>query len=83
MAVLRKGTIFSLTFLRPHTMEYLEKSCALWLSAYHYGLQWEDRMIPYNMTKYLIIMAIIDEEKNDDNKALVYVKGLQKTCMVG
>jgi len=30
-------------------------------------------MIPYNMTKCLIIMAIIGTEKNYDNKALVYV----------
>jgi len=47
------------------------------LSAYHHGLQWEDGMIQYNMTKRLI-MAIIGAEENDDNKTLVYVKGHQK-----
>jgi len=51
-----------------------EKYYASWLSAYHYGLQWEDEMIPYSMAKRLITMAVIGAEENDDNKALVYVK---------
>jgi len=41
-------------------------------------MQWEDGMIPYNMTKHLIIIAIIGAEENDDNKTLVYDKGYQK-----
>jgi len=34
-----------------------EKSYASWLIANHYGLQWEDRIISYNMAKWLITMA--------------------------
>jgi len=51
-----------------------EKDCVSWLSACHHGLQWEDRMISYSMVKRLITMAVIDVGKNDDNKALIYVK---------
>jgi len=57
-----------------------EKYCASWLSAYYHGLRWEDGMIPY-MMKRLITMAVIAEE-DDDNKALIYVKGCEKTRMV-
>jgi len=39
-------------------------------------LQWEDRMIPYSMLKCLIV-AVIGVEEND-NKALIYVKGFKK-----
>ena len=35
-------------------------------------------MIPYRMVKHLITMAVIGVEENDDNKALVYVKGFKK-----
>jgi len=35
-------------------------------------------MIPYSMMKHLITMAVIDAEKNDDNKIVVYVKGREK-----
>jgi len=55
-----------------------KKDCASWLSAYHYGLQWEDRMILYSMVKYLITMIVIGVEENDDNKSLIYVKGFKK-----
>jgi len=34
-------------------------------------------MIPYSMVKRLITMVVIDIEEND-NKALIYVKGFKK-----
>jgi len=55
-----------------------EKDCASWLSAYHYGLQWEDRMILYSMVKGFITMTVIGVEENDDNKILIYVKGFKR-----
>ncbi|KYN03591.1 hypothetical protein ALC62_05555, partial [Cyphomyrmex costatus] len=82
VAVLREGTILShYIFTCPIPWNYLTKSekyCASWLGAYHHGLQWEDGMIPYSMTKRLITMAVIDAEWNGDNKAIVYVKGREK-----
>ncbi|KYN10797.1 hypothetical protein ALC57_17062, partial [Trachymyrmex cornetzi] len=82
VAVLRKGAILShYIFTCPMPWSFLTKSekyCASWLSAYHHGLQWEDGIIPYTIVKRLIIMAIIGVEENDDNKALVYVKGCEK-----
>ncbi|KYN14911.1 hypothetical protein ALC57_12874 [Trachymyrmex cornetzi] len=82
VAVLRKGAILShYIFTCPMPWSFLTKSekyCASWLSAYHHGLQWEDGMIPYIMVKRLITMAVIGVEENDDNKALVYVKGREK-----
>ena len=60
-----------------------EKSGASWLSAYDRELQWEDEMIPYNMTKRLITKAIISVEENDDNKALIYVRDIKNVgCTV-
>jgi len=35
-------------------------------------------MIPYSMVKRLIIMIVSGVEENDDNKALIYVKGFRK-----
>ncbi|KYN17842.1 hypothetical protein ALC57_09881 [Trachymyrmex cornetzi] len=58
-----------------------EKYYASWLSAYHHELQSEDETILYSMitmVKRLIIMTVIGAEENDDNKALVYVEGLEK-----
>ena len=43
-----------------------------------YGLQREDRMIPYSIVKRLITMVVIDIEENDDNEAFIYVKGFKK-----
>ena len=53
-----------------------EKYCASWLSAYHHGLQQENGMIPYSMTKRVITMAVIGAEESDDNKPLIYVKNV-------
>ncbi|KYM98822.1 hypothetical protein ALC62_10452, partial [Cyphomyrmex costatus] len=82
VAMLREGTILShYIFTCPIPWNYLTKSekyCASWLGAYHHGLQWEDGMIPYSMTKRLITMAVIGAEWNGDNKAIVYVKGREK-----
>ncbi|KYN26858.1 hypothetical protein ALC57_03759 [Trachymyrmex cornetzi] len=82
VAVLRKGAILShYIFTCPMPWSFLTKSeqyCASWLSAYHHGLQWEDGMIPYNMVKRLITMAVIGVEESDDNNALIYVKGHEK-----
>ena len=79
VAVLRKGAIlFYHIFTCPRPWNFLTKSekyCTSWLSAYHYGLQWEDG-IPYSIVKSL--MVVIGAEENDDNKALVYVKGCEK-----
>ena len=47
------------------------------LPGWVHGLQWEDRMIPYSMVKRLITMVVIGIEEND-NKALIYVKGFKK-----
>jgi len=33
-------------------------------------------MIPYSLMKRLITMAVIGAEKNDDNKALIYMKNV-------
>ena len=46
-------------------MELLDKirKVLRFLSAYHYGLQWEDGMISYSMAKRLITMAIISAEE--------------------
>ncbi|KYN10777.1 hypothetical protein ALC57_17085, partial [Trachymyrmex cornetzi] len=82
VAVLRKGaTLSHYIFTYPMPWSFLTKSekyCASWLSAYHHGLQWEDGMIPYTMVKRLITMAVIGVEENDDNKAVIYVKGREK-----
>ncbi|KYN11289.1 hypothetical protein ALC57_16562, partial [Trachymyrmex cornetzi] len=82
VAVLRKRAILShYIFMCPMSWSFLTKSekyCASWLSAYHHRLQWEDGMIPYTMVKRLITMAVIGMEENDDNKALIYVKGREK-----
>jgi len=55
------------------------------LIAYHHGLQWEDGIVPYNLAKRLIAMAIVGTEKNvdeddddNDDEVLIYVKGSQK-----
>ncbi|KYN03416.1 hypothetical protein ALC62_05734 [Cyphomyrmex costatus] len=68
VAVLREGTILShYIFTCPIPWNYLtksEKHCASWLGAYHHGLQCEDGMIPYSMTKRLITMAVIGAEWN-------------------
>ncbi|EGI67991.1 hypothetical protein G5I_03348 [Acromyrmex echinatior] len=32
-------------------------------------------MIPYSMVKRLITMTVIGAKENDDNKALIYIKG--------
>ncbi|EGI70384.1 hypothetical protein G5I_00857 [Acromyrmex echinatior] len=42
----------------------------------------QDGMISYSMVKCLITMAVIDEEEND-NKALIYVKGREKCEWLG
>jgi len=81
MTVLRKRIILShYIFMCPIPWNFLTKSekyCAIWLSAHHHRLQWEDGMIQYSM-KCLITMAVISAKKNDDNKTFVYVKGCEK-----
>jgi len=69
-----------ITFL--HATEFLDKiqKGLRFLSVCH-GLRWEDR-IPYSMMKRLIIMVVIDTEEND-NKSLIYIKGFKKTRIVG
>ena len=52
-------------------LRFLAECLSPWIAK---GRMEEYGMIPYSMTKRLIIMAVIAEE-NDDNKALVYVKG--------
>jgi len=52
-----------------------KKNCAFLIC--HHELQW-GRMILYSMVKHLNAMIIIGVEENDDNKALIYVKGFQK-----
>ncbi|EGI66304.1 hypothetical protein G5I_05111 [Acromyrmex echinatior] len=40
----------------------LQISCASWLSAYHHELRWEDRMVPYNEEKRLIMAAVFEDD---------------------
>jgi len=78
--VLRKGVILShYIFANSMPWKFLtktDKSCASWLIAYHHELQRKDRMISYSIAKRLITTAIVGTEEN--NEALVYVKGSQK-----
>jgi len=49
-----KGIFTHCIFANPIPWKLLtrfENSCASWLIAYHHGLQWEDRMIPYTIAK--------------------------------
>ncbi|KYN15986.1 hypothetical protein ALC57_11765 [Trachymyrmex cornetzi] len=81
VAVLRKAILSHYIFTCPMPWSFftkLEKYCASWLSAYHYGFQWEDGMNPYSMVKHLITIVVIGVEDSDDNKALVCVKGREK-----
>ncbi|KYQ46397.1 hypothetical protein ALC60_14606 [Trachymyrmex zeteki] len=75
--MLRRGAILThYIFSCPMPWNFLtrsDKSCASWLSAYHHGLRWDDRIIPYSMAKHLIKEAVIEEDE-----AFVYVKGLEK-----
>jgi len=82
VAVLTKETILShYIFARPISWDLLiesEKFYASWLIANHHGLQRKDEMVPYNITKRLIIIAVTDTEEDDDNEALIYVKEFKK-----
>ena len=82
VAVLRKGAILSHhIFTSPMSWDFLtksEKGYVSLLRAHHHGLQWKDGMIPHSMVKRLITMVVIGVEEDDDNKALVYVKGCEK-----
>jgi len=46
------------------------------LIANHHELQWKDGIVPYTIAKRLITIAVTGTEENDDddNEALVYVK---------
>lgn len=82
VAVLKKGTVLThYIFANPMPWNLLtksEKSCASWLIACHHGLQWQDGMIPHSMAKRLITTAVFDTEENDDDEALIYIKGYEK-----
>ena len=72
VAVLKRKLFFHFIFTCSMPWNFLTKSekfCASWLSVYHHGLQWEDGIIPHSMIKRLIMMAVIDAKKNDDNKS--------------
>jgi len=75
VAVLKKGSVLShYIFTSPYPWNLLtksERSCAN-----HHGLQWEAGMVPYSMARHLITSTVVDIEDND---AVVYVKGYQKT----
>lgn len=77
VAVLRKGAVLTHHIFKSpipwNSLTKSDKSCASWLIAYHHGLRWDDGMIPYNMAKRLITMAVVDAEES-----IVYVKGLEK-----
>ncbi|KYN11734.1 hypothetical protein ALC57_16106 [Trachymyrmex cornetzi] len=66
VAVLGGGTILThCIFSHPmpwHFLTRFDKSCASWLSTYHYGLRWDDGMVPYSMVRRLIMEAVLEED---------------------
>lgn len=83
-AILRRGYILSHYFFEsPVPWSLLLKSerrQASWLTHRHHGLQWEDGNVPYCMAQRLITAAIIgvNEQEEEEESSLVYVKGLDK-----
>ncbi|KYN36143.1 hypothetical protein ALC56_09518 [Trachymyrmex septentrionalis] len=76
VTVLKQGTVLThYIFTSPMPRKFLtrfDRSCAFWLSAYYYGLRWEDGMVPYSDAKHLITVAVFEDD------AIVYVKGRKK-----
>ncbi|KYQ48812.1 hypothetical protein ALC60_12135 [Trachymyrmex zeteki] len=76
VAVLKQGTVLThYIFTNPVPCKFLtrsDRSFASWLIAYHHGLRWEDRMVPYSEAKRLITTAIFEDN------AVVHVKGREK-----
>ena len=73
VAVLKNGSeLTSYIFTCPIPWRFLTKadqSHASWLMTYHYGLRWNDGIVPYR---------VISEAVNGKSEAIVYVKGLEK-----
>jgi len=78
-AALKGGHVLShYIFEPPYPRDILSRSerhQAIWLTANHHGLRWDDGMVPYKMAKSLITMAVMGT--TDDN-IVVYVKGHEK-----
>jgi len=53
---------------------------AIWLIENRHGVQWQDEMVPYCMTKSLIKKTVMGTTMtdDDDDKIVVYVKGHEK-----
>ncbi|KYN45275.1 hypothetical protein ALC56_00281 [Trachymyrmex septentrionalis] len=71
--VLKHGTVLThYIFTSPMPWKFLtrsDRSCASRLNAYHYGLRWENEMVPYSEAKCLIMAAVFEDD------AIVYIKG--------
>ena len=75
--VLKHGTVLThYIFTSPMPWKFLtrsDRSCASRLNAYHYGLRWENEMVPYSEAKCLIMAAVFEDD------AIVYIKGERET----
>ena len=74
VAVLKQGIVLThYIFTSSVPWKFLtrsDRSCASWLSAYHYGLRWKDGMVSCKETKRLITATVFEDD------AIVYVKNV-------
>ncbi|KAL6258294.1 hypothetical protein P5V15_010236 [Pogonomyrmex californicus] len=81
-AALRKRTVlFHYIFASSipwHFLASADKSRARWVIRHHYRLRWDDGMISYSKAKSLITKAMHGTKDDDNDDAVIYVKGHEK-----